>query len=83
MRRLSANKGPADTTTATSTPPQSFRRAASGGGALNGPIATAAAPQLNQEELESVRKFSSELRGKSLDELKSSKIIDRYLFYLN
>ena len=69
MRRLSKGSDH----TATSTPPHSFSRKAGGGigSGLNGPAA------LNQEELDSVRKFSSELRGKSLDDLKSSKIIDR------
>ena len=40
---------------------------------VNGANAAAA---LNAEELDSVRRFSSELRGKPLDELKSSKIIE-------
>ena len=42
--------------------------------------AHAAAAQLDEAELESVRRFSSELRGKSLEDLKSSKIIDRYTY---
>ena len=79
MRRLSSSKGSDATTTATSTPPHSFRKGSGSGSGLNGPAAASAAAQLNQEELDSVRKFSSELRGKSLDDLKSSKIIDRYL----
>ena len=49
-----------------------------GGGPVLPVHAAAAAAQLDEAELESVRRFSSELRGKSLDDLKSSKIIDRY-----